>query len=179
MLQRATGTKVSYIAGLALAAACSISAAGQACAPANAAAPASNASPAAAKIDATGSWVISGNVSGVDVDETCTITQKAAALTGSCAGQSGTQDATGSVEGSTVTLRHGGDYQGTPITITYTGKVAEDGVMSGSIDVDPFNASGEFTAKKGTAAAQGSAPEAAPSSGGGSATSSQPVSGHE
>ena len=102
-------------------------------------------------MDATGSWVITGDVSGVTVNETCTVTQKDAALTGSCAGQSGTQDATGSVEGSTVTLRHGGDYQGTPITITYTGKVAQDGSMSGSIDVDPFNASGEFTAKKGSA----------------------------
>lgn len=104
-------------------------------------------------IDVTGTWTISGDVQGVEVPETCTLTQKDVALTGSCDTNTGKYDTKGKVDGKTVTFSHGGKYDGNDLTLTYTGKLADDGSVSGTIDVDPFNVSGSFTAKKGAAAA--------------------------
>ena len=105
-------------------------------------------------VDLNGTWAISGEVSGVAVVETCNLTQKDTALTGSCDTSTGKYDTTGKVDGKTVTFKHGGKYEGTDLTITYTGKVGTDGTVTGTMDVDPFNVTGSFSAKKGAAAAQ-------------------------
>ncbi len=107
-------------------------------------------------VDVTGNWTLSGEVSGVTVNETCTLAQKATVLTGSCKTDTGNYDTTGKLDGKTATFKHGGTYQGTDLTITYTGKLNADGSMSGTMDVDPFNVTGSFNAKKGAAAAPAS-----------------------
>lgn len=104
-------------------------------------------------VDLSGTWTITGDVQGVAVDETCTITQQEIALTGSCDTSSGKYDIKGKLDGKTATFSHGGKYQGSDFTITFTGKVGDDGGLTGTMDVDPFNATGSFTAKKGAAAA--------------------------
>ncbi len=104
-------------------------------------------------VDLSGSWTIAGDVQGVAVDETCTVVQTDVALTGSCDTSSGKYDLKGKIDGKTATFSHGGKYQGSDFTITFTGKVGTDGGMTGTLDVDPFNVTGSFSAKKGAAAA--------------------------
>jgi len=123
--------------------------------------PAVASAPAAA--DVSGPWTISGEVSGVGVNETCTFAQaEDAKLTGSCDTASGKQDIKGSVADQTATFSHGGTYEGQAFVMTFTGKINGDGGMTGTMDVDPFNVSGSFSAKKGTPApAAPAAPPAA------------------
>ena len=102
--------------------------------------------------DITGTWSISGEVSGTQVTETCMLIQKDTALTGTCDTSTGKYATTGKIDGTTATFKHGGTYEGTDLTITYTGKVNADGSMTGTMDVDPFNVTGSFSAKKGTGA---------------------------
>jgi hypothetical protein len=118
--------------------------------------PAIAAAPAA---DVSGTWTISGEVSGVGVDETCTFTQATdAKLTGSCDTASGKQDIKGSVADQTATFSHGGTYEGQAFVITFTGKINGDGGMTGTMDVDPFGVSGGFSARKGAPATTPPAP---------------------
>jgi hypothetical protein len=123
---------------------------GQAAAPA----PAVPVAPAA-PVDASGVWTITGDVQGNPVNETCTFAQKDLVLTGSCSSDMGKYDTTGTVDGTKVVFKHGGTYQGTDLTLTFTGTVAADGGLSGVIDVDPFQVSGDFKALK-TATAKNS-----------------------
>lgn len=101
----------------------------------------------------SGTWTISGDVQGTAVEESCTIVQQDLLLTGSCDTQSGKYDLKGKVDGKTVSYSHGGKYEGSDFVITYTGKLADDGTIGGTMDVDPFNVTGNFTAKKGAAVA--------------------------
>jgi hypothetical protein len=111
---------------------------------------------APASADVTGTWVITGDVQGVAVSETCTLTQGAdTKLAGSCdVDGMGKYDATGSVTDKTVIITHGGTYEGQPLTLTYTGKINSDGGFTGTIDVDPMAVSGSFSAKKKAADAK-------------------------
>jgi hypothetical protein len=112
------------------------------------AAPAVAQAPTGANV--TGTWAISGDVQGVGVSETCTLTQGAdAKLTGSCdVDGMGKYAATGSVADKTVIITHAGTYQGQDLTLTYTGKINSDGGFTGTIDVDPMGVSGSFSATK-------------------------------
>ena len=103
----------------------------------------------AADTSLAGTWTIKGSVQGVDYTDVCTLVQKDAAITGTCKGaDEKTHDVTGTVATKTITFQHADTYQGDPLTLTYTGTIAEDGTMSGSVDVQPQNAGGDFTAKK-------------------------------
>jgi len=104
--------------------------------------------------DVTGDWTIAGEVQGVGVDEVCTFVQTDAKLAGSCELTGKKYDTTGSVDGKKVVFKHGGEYNGDPLTLTYTGVMADDGSLSGSIYVDPMAVDGSFSAKKKVAAAK-------------------------
>ena len=108
---------------------------------------------AAAPADIAGVWAVSGEVQGVTVSETCTLTQAPEGkLAGSCDTSAGGKfETTGTVTDKTVIFQHGGDYQGTKLTMTYTGKLGTDGAMTGTVDVDPFSVTGSFSAKKSDA----------------------------
>jgi hypothetical protein len=116
-----------------------------------AAAPAVASAPDA--VDVSGTWHISGEVSGQSVDDVCTLKQADTALTGTCNSMGKTWDTKGKVDGKTVSFTHDGQYQGDKITLTYTGKLASDGSLSGTLDVDPYAVTGSFAAKKDAAAA--------------------------
>lgn len=102
-------------------------------------------------LDISGTWSLSGDVQGTAVTETCRLQQNDVVLSGQCDTSTGKYDVKGKLDGRTATFTHGGNYQGSDLVITYTGKVAQDGSMTGTIDVDPFNVTGSFSAKKGGA----------------------------
>ncbi len=96
----------------------------------------------------TGAWAISADVMGYPIKETCNLNVQENSLTGSCKGDGKAYDVTGTINGAKVVFKHGGEYSGTALTDTYKGTMSDDGVLSGTLDVDPMNASGTFTAKK-------------------------------
>jgi hypothetical protein len=100
----------------------------------------------------TGSWKITGEVQGVPIDDACALVHADAKLTGSCMMGGKQYETIGSVDGKKVTLKHGGEYNGDPLTLTFTGVLADDGSIAGSIMVDPLNVDGSFSAKKAVAA---------------------------
>jgi hypothetical protein len=96
----------------------------------------------------SGVWTISGDIQGYPLHETCSLTVQNKVLSGSCKGEGKAYDVTGTTDGGYVTFKHGGEYNGSPLTMTYSGTVSDQGLLRGSVDVDPMNASGNFTAKK-------------------------------
>ena len=99
----------------------------------------------------TGDWTITGEVQGTPINDACTLVHTDAKLAGTCMLGGKQYETTGSVDGKKVIFKHGGEYNGDPLTLTYSGAVADDGSIAGSIMVDPMNVDGSFSAKKAVA----------------------------
>src|SRR5436190_17496679 len=92
-----------------------------------------------------GVWTVRADVSGNQSESTCTFTQKEAALSGSCDGERGTVTITGKVEGKTVSWQFDTQYEGQTLTVYYSGTSQSAEKITGTINVQPMNVSGEFT----------------------------------
>ncbi|HET8654427.1 MAG TPA: hypothetical protein VFL93_02750 [Longimicrobiaceae bacterium] len=105
-----------------------------------------HAAPAADSV--AGTWQIKGDVMGNPLNEVCTITQEGSSLKGSCtsAASDKSYDLTGELKDGKITFRHGGDYQGEALTIVYTGTLDSPAEIKGTVDVQPYDVSGDFTA---------------------------------
>ena len=103
-----------------------------------------------------GTWQIKGEVAGNALNSTCTIVVAEAKVSGSCKNSEGKVDPIfGEVKDGKVTFEHGGEYQGQELKIIYTATLPSAKEMKGTIEVKPFDVSGEFTA---TPAAPAAAP---------------------
>ena len=92
-----------------------------------------------------GTWKITGDIMGKPLNERCIIKQTGAAVSGSCTNESGGPwEVTGEVKDGKVTFKHGGDYNGEPLTIIYSAPLG--GTLKGTVEVQPFGATGTFTA---------------------------------
>jgi hypothetical protein len=96
----------------------------------------------------SGTWTVHADVSGNQSESTCTFTQKDAELSGSCTSDRGTVMITGKVEGKTVSWQFDTPYEGQTLTVYYSGTPQSADKMAGTINVQPMNVSGEFTATK-------------------------------
>ena len=67
-------------------------------------------------------------------------------LTGTCKSQDKDVEIKGSIDGNKLTWQFESDYNGTPLTVKYTATLDDAGKITGSVDVDPFGVSGDFTA---------------------------------
>jgi opacity protein-like surface antigen len=104
---------------------------------------------AASAADVSGSWHVTGSVGDTPIDTTCTLAEKDGALSGTCIRKDKKSvDATGSVKGQNIQWHYNSDYNGDAISVNYSGTLGKDGTISGTIVVDPYNATGEFTATK-------------------------------
>jgi preprotein translocase subunit SecD len=113
------------------------------------AAAAPQAPPAAAPSAAVaGSWTVRADVSGNQSESNCTFTQKEAELSGSCTSDRGPVMITGKVEGKTVSWQFDTQYEGQTLTVYYSGTSQSADKITGTINVQPMNVSGEFTATK-------------------------------
>ena len=95
-----------------------------------------------------GSWTVRADVSGNQSESNCTFTQKEAELSGSCISDRGTVMITGKVEGKTVSWQFDTQYEGQTLTVYYSGTSQSADKITGTINVQPMNVSGEFTATK-------------------------------
>ena len=99
----------------------------------------------------SGTWKLSGDVSGHSVDEDCTFTQDGKKLTGSCKSAAADKptEVTGEVNDKKVTWQYETDYQGQKLTVAFTGTLdAAGSQLKGDIDVQPVGVSGTFSAQK-------------------------------
>ncbi|HEY1463053.1 MAG TPA: hypothetical protein VGF44_06515 [Terriglobales bacterium] len=94
----------------------------------------------------TGQWQIHNSIAGNESDQACTFTQADNKLTGTCKAQDKDVQIIGSVDGNNVTWKYQSEYNGTPLTLTYTAMVNDASKITGSVDVQPFAVTGEFTA---------------------------------
>lgn len=108
--------------------------------------PAQDSAPNAASI--AGKWKIHTEVADNEYDGECTLTQADSVVGGTCTTVDGTNaKVAGKVDGATVNWSYDSEYNGTPMTLTYKGTLnTKTGEISGTVDVDPFNAEGDFTA---------------------------------
>jgi hypothetical protein len=101
----------------------------------------------AASLD--GTWHVTGQVSDNPVNPTCVLVEADGKLSGTCTGTDGAKvKATGTVAEGLVKFEYGTTYQGGAITISFSGKLAKDGTMAGTIYVPEYSVGGDFTAKK-------------------------------
>jgi len=95
----------------------------------------------------TGQWSIHNSIAGNDSDQDCKFVQQDNAITGTCKSAGGKELAvTGTVDGKKVTWKYDSDYNGTALTLTYTATLDDSDKISGSVGVQPFGVSGDFTA---------------------------------
>ena len=95
-----------------------------------------------------GTWAILADVSGNQSESTCTFTQKEVDLAGSCVSDRGTVMIAGKVDGKTVSWQFDMPYEGQTLTVYYSGTSQSAEKITGTINVQPMNVSGEFTATK-------------------------------
>jgi hypothetical protein len=101
----------------------------------------------AAGPDLNGQWSIHQSIAGNESDQVCTFVQKDTAISGTCKSMEGKDLAvTGSVDGNKLTWKYDSEYNGSPLTLVYTATWDDSGKVAGSVEVQPFNVSGDFTA---------------------------------
>ena len=91
-----------------------------------------------------GSWHVHTTFSCSYYESDCTITQTDKTIGGTCKSDNGEVKIAGSVDGNKATWKFDSDYQGTPINLTYTGAFDDKGKFTGTVDVQPFDVSGDF-----------------------------------
>jgi hypothetical protein len=102
----------------------------------------------------TGQWSVHNNIAGNESDQDCKFVQTDDKLTGSCKSADKEVQITGSLDGKKVTWTYESEYNGSPLTLTYTATLDDSGKISGSVDVQPFGVTGEFTATPSKEAAK-------------------------
>jgi hypothetical protein len=101
-----------------------------------------------------GQWSVHNSISGSESDQECKFVQTNDKLAGSCKSNDKDVQVTGSLDGNKVTWKYDSEYNGTPLTLTYTATLDDSGKIAGSVEVQPFGVSGEFTATPSKEAAK-------------------------
>ena len=94
----------------------------------------------------TGQWTVHNSIAGNESDQECKFVQTENKLTGTCSGAEKEVQVTGSIDGKKVTWKYESEYNGSPLTVTYTATLDDSGKIAGTVDVDPFGVTGDFTA---------------------------------
>jgi hypothetical protein len=94
----------------------------------------------------SGEWKIRNDIASNVSEFTCAFTQKAAELTGGCSTEQGPVEITGSVEDTSINWVFKSVYNGGPITLTYRGSLGTDGTIAGSVTVEEFSVTGDWSA---------------------------------
>jgi hypothetical protein len=99
-----------------------------------------------------GTWKFDLALGDNPLPETCILHDDSPKLTGVCKMPVGEADIVGEINGNDVQWKHMADVFGNSVAFSFTGKVKDDGTMSGTFGIDAFGVSAPFTATKTTAA---------------------------
>ena len=100
----------------------------------------------AAPTSLTGQWSIHNNIAGNESDQDCNLVQADNKLTGTCKTEEKEVPISGSLDGNKVTWKLDSEYNGSPLTLTYRATLDDSGKIAGSVEVEPFGVTGDFTA---------------------------------
>lgn len=102
---------------------------------------------AAGSPNLTGQWSIHNSIAGNESDQDCQFVQTENKLTGTCKNEEGKDlDVTGTLDGNKLAWKYDSEYNGSPLTLTYTATLDDSGKIAGSVQVDPYGVTGDFTA---------------------------------
>ena len=101
---------------------------------------------AAAAPSLTGQWTIHNSIAGNDSDQDCKLVQADNKITGTCKSEGKEVKITGSLDGNKATWQYESEYNGDPLTLVYTATLDDSGKIAGSVEVQPFGVTGDFTA---------------------------------
>lgn len=96
----------------------------------------------------TGAWDLAANIAGMPIAMKCALTQKDAVISGTCTSDQGTQTITGKVQGKDLVWQFDAAYEGQTLTVVYSGAFETADKIVGSVDVQPMNVGGDFTATR-------------------------------
>jgi hypothetical protein len=94
----------------------------------------------------TGQWSVHNSIAGNESDQECKFIQTDDKLTGSCKTADKEVQITGGLDGKKVTWQYESEYNGSSLTLIYTATLDDSGKISGSVEVQPFGVTGDFTA---------------------------------
>lgn len=95
----------------------------------------------------TGNWTVHNSIAGNESDQPCKFVLTDNKLTGSCKSQDDKDlEVSGTLDGNKLIFKYESDYNGTPLTLSYTATLDDSGKIAGSVEVQPFGVSGDFTA---------------------------------
>jgi len=97
----------------------------------------------------TGPWAVHSNISGSETDQGCNLVVTANKITGTCKAQDKDRQVTGAVDGNKFTWQYAAEYNSIPFTSVYTGILGDSGKITGTLNLQPFNMDGVFTATPG------------------------------
>ena len=93
-----------------------------------------------------GKWSIHQNIMGNESDQKCTIEVSDNKISGSCKAGDKEIPIKGTVAGNNVTWSYDTEANGGTVTLTYKATLDKEDTFAGTVDVAPYNVSGEFTA---------------------------------
>jgi len=103
----------------------------------------------------TGTWSIHNSIAGNESDQACKFVQTDNKLTGTCKSQEDKDlPITGGLDGKKLTWQYESDYNGSTLTLVYTATLDDSGKITGSVEVQPFGVTGDFTATPSKEAAK-------------------------
>jgi hypothetical protein len=100
----------------------------------------------AGAVNIAGQWSVHNSIAGNESDQECKFVQTDGKLTGTCKAGDKDVQITGSLDGKKVTWKYESEYNGGPLTLIYTATVDDAKKISGSVEVQPYGVTGEFTA---------------------------------
>lgn len=108
--------------------------------------------PAADAPTIAGQWNIHQTIAGNENDEDCTFAVADGKIAGTCKVNEQTPKVTGTVDGKKLLWNFNVEYQGNTLTLTYTASLDDADKFTGSVDVQPYGVSGDFTAVRAKSA---------------------------
>ena len=93
-----------------------------------------------------GHWKVHNSIAGNESDQDCTFSVADNKITGTCKSEDRNMPVNGTVDGSKIMWKLETEYDGNPLTLTYTATLDESEKIAGSVDVQPYGVTGEFTA---------------------------------
>jgi hypothetical protein len=99
--------------------------------------------------DVSGVWKVKGSVADNPIDATCTLKQTGTQISGNCkVDAQQTVGTKGEVTDKQVKWQYDQEYEGTVYTLNYTGTLDSASSIKGSIEVNPSDSQGDFTAQR-------------------------------
>jgi hypothetical protein len=95
-----------------------------------------------------GQWSIHQSIAGNENDQDCSFTQDDNKVAGTCKVGEQTTKVSGAIDGKKATWKYDMEYNGSTLTLIYTATLDDAEKFTGSVEVQPYGVTGDFTATR-------------------------------